>query len=93
MVSFYAPDEGGGKISGWVAMKNAFYFHPGDQPSGSGATLENRLALISQRGFAVYNGLINHLRKSLVKSIFCVWTGRFDRVRQMHVLLSKPVSN
>ena len=42
VVSFYAPDEGGGKISGWFAMKNAFDFHPSDQPFVSGATLGNR---------------------------------------------------
>jgi hypothetical protein len=39
-------------------------FHLGDQPSASGSTLENRLVLISPRGFAVYKGLINHLNKS-----------------------------
>ena len=76
VVSFYAPDEGGGKISGWFAMKNAFDFHPSDQPFVSGATLGNRLALISQRGFVVYNVLINHLRKSLVTSVFLPMDGK-----------------
>ena len=76
VVSFYAPDEGGGKISGWFAMKNAFDFHPSDQPFVSGATLGNRLALISQRGFVVYNVLINHLRKSLVTSFFLPMDGK-----------------
>ena len=75
VVSFYASDEGGGKIGGWVAMKNAFDFRPGDQPSGSGATLENRSALISQRSFAVYNGLIKHLKKSSVTIDFLPMDG------------------